>query len=157
MAVTGLTKFKRLLARHKHVGLDSMCFIYQFANHPAYSPLTSLIFEKMEKDDLAVTTSMISLIETLVIPERKKQSEVIAEYQKVFELVPNLNLLSIDYQVARLTAKLRASYPKIRIPDAIQLSAAILNECTIFITNDKQLAQVKPIKIALLSDYMEKQ
>lgn len=131
-----------------------MCFIYQFTAHPTYSPLTDCIFEKLEQNKLSATTSTISIIESLVLPERKHQSELVREYQNVFRLVPNLKVLSVDFHLSALTAKLRGIYPQLRIPDAIQVGAAILDEASIFITNDKQLTKVSQIKVKLLDDYV---
>lgn len=114
-----------------------MCFIYQFVAHPTYSPLTNCIFEKLERNQIFAVTSTISIIESLVLPERKHQEELIREYQQVFRLVPNLKVLSVDFHLSVLTAKLRGIYPQLRIPDTIQVGAAILDEASIFITNDK--------------------
>jgi predicted nucleic acid-binding protein len=130
-----------------------MCFIYQFANHPKYSPLTNSIFDKLNHRQIKASTSTISLIETLVLPERRQQPELVEEYTKVFDLLPNLNVISIDKPVAHLTAKLRATYPNIRTPDAIQLSTAILAGCKIFVTNNIKLKQVTQISVLVLSEY----
>lgn len=154
MAKSGVTKFRRLLTQHRHVGIDSMCFIYQFSAHPTYSSLTNCIFEKLEQDTLSATTSTISLIESLVLPERKHQDELIREYQQVFRLIPNLKVISVDFHLSLLTAKLRGMYPQLRIPDAIQISAAILDNASIFITNDKHFTKVRQIKVKLLDEYV---
>ena len=155
MATKKIASFKKLLTKARHVGLDSMCFIYQFANHPQFAPLTNIIFDKLNQQQLKANTSTISVIETLVLPERRGQSELVNEYTKVFDLLPNLEVISLDKPVARLAAKLRATYPKIRTPDAIQLSTAILSRSKIFITDDKQLKQVSQIDVILLSDYKD--
>lgn len=155
MANTRLTAFKQLLHRHRHIGLDTMCFIYQFANHPQYSPLTNSIFEQLNANKIKATTSTISLIESLVLPERHSRPEIVADYTRTFQQLPNLTVITVDTHLALLTAKLRALYPSLRTPDAIQLSSALLNHAKIFITNDKKLTQVKQIKVKLLSEYVD--
>lgn len=149
-----LEKFKKDLLKHKHVGLDTMCFIYQFAQDSRYSVLTHAIFELMESKKIKATTSVISVIETFVLPEQHDDQFLLSEYEKIFQNLPGLTIISADWSVSRLTAKMRAKYPKIRIPDAIQLSAALLKGCKAFITNDEQLKQVKEIRVILLKDYI---
>lgn len=147
-------KFKKELLRYKHIGLDTMCFIYQFAQDSRYSPLTHLIFELMETKKIYATTSIMSVIETFVLPEQHGDQFLLSEYEKIFQNLPGLTIISADWSVGRLTARLRAQYPKVRIPDAIQLSAALLKGCKAFVTNDEQLKQVKQIPVILLKDYI---
>jgi predicted nucleic acid-binding protein len=42
----------------------------------------------------------------------------------------------------------------VRLPDAMQIAAAIQGEATIFLTNDKRLKKVVGIEVLLLSDYV---
>lgn len=131
-----------------------MCFIYQFAQDSRYSPLTHVLFELMEAKKIKATTSTISVIETFVLPEQHGGQFLLSEYEKIFQNLPGLTIVSADWSVGRLTARLRAQYPKIRIPDAIQLSAALLSGARAFITNDEQLKQVKEIPVMILRDYL---
>ena len=149
-----ITKFRQTLLRSKYVGLDSMCFIYQFAADSQFSPLTHLLFELMEKKKITAVTSSVSVIETFVLPESRGDQFLLSEYEKVFLNLPGLAIVPIDWPVSRLAAKLRAQYPKIRIPDAVQLSAAMFNGCSVFVTNDVRLKQVKEIKVVLLKEYV---
>jgi predicted nucleic acid-binding protein len=108
----------------------------------------------MEAKRIKATTSTISVIETFVLPEQYGDQFLLSEYEKIFQNLPGLTIVSVDWTVGRLTARLRAQYPKIRIPDASQLSAAILSGAKAFITNDEQLTQVKEIQVVLLKDYV---
>lgn len=63
-------------------------------------------------------------------------------------------ILSVDWAMARLASKLRAKYPSIRLPDAIQLSTSLLSDCPIFITNDSRLAKVPQVKVFLLDEFV---
>lgn len=148
-----IEKFKKDILRFKHIGLDTMCFIYQFAQDPRFSPLTHPMFELMENKKITAITSTISVIETFVLPEQHDDQFLISEYEKVFLNLPGLTIVPADWAVSRLTSKLRAKYPKIRIPDAIQLSAALLKGCKAFVTNDEQLKKIREIPVILLKDY----
>lgn len=148
-----IEKFNKELLRQKHIGLDTMCFIYQFAQHPRYQPLTHVLFELLENKKITAITSIVTVMETFVLPEREGDQDLLSEYEKIFQNLPGLTVIPVDWAVSRLTAKIRAKYPKIRIPDAIQLSAALFSGCKIFVTNDDQLKQVKEIPVILLKDF----
>ena len=136
------------------MALDSMCFIYHFADHPRYAQLTNQIFELLETGKNKATTSTISVIESLVLPEKQNNQLICYEYEKVFRNHPNLRILAVDFNISRLTAKLRAKYPFLKTPDAIQISSGLISGCSLFVTNDKKLAKVREVTIAILDDYI---
>ena len=90
MADNKITKFKKKLLSAKKIGLDTMCFIYQFADHKDYAPLTSIIFELLETGKIKAVTSTISVLEIFVQPEAQKETWAISEYEKVLQQTPNL-------------------------------------------------------------------
>lgn len=149
-----LTAFVKDLHSLKCIGLDSMCFIYHFAGHPEYLPLTEIMFGLIEKADILAVSSVISVIETLVAPEKQGRQLVVYEYEKSFRTLPNLTVVPIDWPQAKLAAKLRAIYAGLRTPDAIQIAACILAGAEAFLTNDKRLKQVNEIKTFILEDYL---
>jgi predicted nucleic acid-binding protein len=149
-----LNKFKRLLLGHSLVALDSMCFIYHFADHPKYAQLTSQIFQLLETGKIKAVTSTISVIESLVLPEKQNDQLICYEYEKVFKNYPNLQILPVDWGISRLTAKLRAKYQFLRTPDAIQIASGLISGCSLFITNDKKLGKTKEITVGLLDTYI---
>lgn len=149
-----ITAFAKDLRSLKRIGLDSMCFIYHFAAHPQYLPLTETLFELVETADIQAASSVISVIETLIAPEKKGLRLVAHEYEKSFQTLPNLTISPIDWPQAKLAARFRAIYPGLRTPDAIQIAACILAGAEAFLTNDKRLKQVKEIKVLVLEDYL---
>jgi len=154
METSKITKFKHALLKLRKVGLDSMCFIYQFAEHPDYAPLTNIIFELLETNKIIAVTSTISIIETFVLPEAVGNQLIITEYEKIFQQLPNLEIIPIDWYIARLASKLRAEYKAIRTPDALQIAAPLFRNYSGFITNDARFKQIKQIKTILLKDYI---
>jgi predicted nucleic acid-binding protein len=149
-----LNKFKRLLSSHPLMALDSMCFIYHFADHLQYSQLTNQIFELLETGKNKAVTSTISVIESFVLPEKQNNQLICYEYEKVFRNYPNLRIMPVDFNIGRLAAKLRAKYPFLKTPDAIQISSGLISGCSLFITNDKKLANIKEITVAILDNYI---
>lgn len=154
MANPKLSRFQKKLLKAKIIGIDSMVFIYQFADHPRYAPLTDVVFRLLEEKRIVAVTSTISVIEVLAKPEQEKNRELLHDYEKVFLHYPQLEVVAIDWHVARLAARLRASYRTIKIPDALQLAVALLKECPVFISNDSQLQQVKGLEVILLDKYL---
>jgi len=62
-------------------------------------------------------------------------------------------MLSIDTMLARSATGLRARYD-IRVPDALQIAAALEAGATLFVTNDQRLAKVQDIRVLVLDDYL---
>ncbi len=149
-----IKKFQKDLLSFKKIGLDSMVFIYQFADHPQYAPLTNIVIGLLEKKKIEAVTSAISVIEVFVKPEKEGNLAILNEYETVFQHLPGLEILPLDWPLSRLTAKLRGLYPTIRTPDAAQIAAALLKDYPVFLTNDNKLKKVKELKVITLKDYL---
>jgi len=55
--------------------------------------------------------------------------------------------------LARQATVLRARY-NIRVPDALQIAAALKSGATAFVTNDRRLRRVQGLKVLVLDDYL---
>ncbi|RKI37103.1 PIN domain-containing protein, partial [bacterium D16-59] len=60
--------------------------------------------------------------------------------------VLNIGIISIDKEIADKAARIRAEYKAFKAMDALQLAAACITGCDLFLTNDKQLRQFREIK-----------
>lgn len=149
-----IVQFRKKIVSLKHIGLDSMCFIYQFAQHPTYSPLTNTLFTLMGSGRISASTSSITIAEVFVEPEKRQDRITIENYEKFFESLPNLKLFAVDWNAARFAAKLRAAYSSLKIPDALQLATSLLSGCNGFVTNDARLTRIKEIPVIYLSDFL---
>jgi len=146
--------FKKAIGNHKKIAIDSMVFIYHFANHPLYAPFSTYLLNKAERREITLFTSIISIVECMVLPNKKNDLELVAEYEKVFQSFPNLEITPLDWPLAQLISKLRAHYPKIRLPDLANIAAGLIAGADLFVTNDKQLKKIKEIKTIILEDYI---
>jgi predicted nucleic acid-binding protein len=63
-------------------------------------------------------------------------------------------LVPIDIEVAELAADLRARY-NLRTPNALQVAAAIVRRCEVFLTNDARLKRVAEIRVLTLEELRE--
>jgi predicted nucleic acid-binding protein len=135
------------------VGLDTSIFIYHLEGNPTYAPLTKLVFENMESGKFQGITSTITLMELTVLPWRMGHENVAREYEAVLVNYPNLSIVDIDRNVARLAAKLRADY-NVSPADALQVAASLQAGAKAFLTNDKRLTGLQTIiEILILDDF----
>ena len=138
----------------KIIGLDTMVFIYHFEENQAYSPLTFSIFESLEKGNFNGITSILTLLEILVKPKKENNLLLTERYKLLFETFPNLQVKTLNENIADTASGLRANY-NINTPDAIQIATSLEAKADIFITNDTSLKKVKEIKVLLLSEMLK--
>jgi len=138
----------------KIVGLDTMVFIYHFEENQAYSPLTFSIFESLEKGNFKGITSILTLLEILVKPKKENNLLLTERYKLLFETFPNLQVKTLNENIADIASSLRANY-NINTPDAIQIATSLEVKADIFITNDVTLKKIAEIKVLLLSEMLK--
>jgi predicted nucleic acid-binding protein len=96
----------------------------------------------------------VTLTEVLTVPKRFGRTSLEQEYQELLTQSPFLHLVPIDIEVAELAADLRARY-NLRTPDALQVAAAIVRRCEVFLTNDARLKRVAEIRVLTLEELRE--
>jgi len=132
----------------KTIGIDTAPLIYFIEENQNYIGVVKPFFEAMDRDEVKVVTSTITLLEVLVHPLRKKNSELASEYR---DILLNSKLLTIEVTntIAEQAAQLRVDY-NIRTPDAIQISACLNAGATHFFTNDIRLPEIPSIQMLSL-------
>ena len=145
---------EELNLKGKIIGLDTMVFIYHFEENQIYSPLTFSIFESLEKGNFNAITSILTLLEILVKPKRENNSILTERYKILLETFPNLQVKTLDKNIADVASSLRANY-NINTPDAIQVATSLEAQADIFITNDTSLKKITEIKVLLLSEMLK--
>jgi predicted nucleic acid-binding protein len=148
-------QLNKRLGSFTKVGLDTSVFIYHFEKHPVYSPLTQELLSEIEKGVRKGITSTISLMEIIVKPLSIGRNDIARKYEALLMNFPNLEVVDLDRDVIRQAARLRAEY-RLRPPDALQVSACLLDGAEAFITNDHQIDRLKEkIDIVILDDLIE--
>jgi len=145
---------EELNLKGKIIGLDTMVFIYHFEENKIYSPLTFSIFENLEKGNFNAITSILTLLEILVKPKRENNLILTERYRILFETFPNLQVKTLDNNIADVASSLRANY-NINTPDAIQVATSLEAQADIFITNDSSFKKITEIKVMLLSEMLK--
>ncbi|MDD2921914.1 MAG: PIN domain-containing protein [Anaerolineales bacterium] len=143
------------LAKAKVIGLDTSIFIYFLEDNLRYGPLAQITLNGIEKGKWQGVTSTITLMEITVRPWQLGRESAAREYEAVLVHFPNLSVVDVDRNVARVAAQLRAKY-NVSPPDALQVAASLNFGAKAFLTNDKRLSRLDElIDILVLDDFIE--
>jgi predicted nucleic acid-binding protein len=124
------------------VALDTAPLIYFIEKNPLYTPWLGPFFEAVERGNIQVVTSTLTLTEVLIHPFRQGNPTLARQYSDILLNARNFTTVPVSPDIAREAASIRAAYG-VRTPDAIQLATAILGGATAFLTNDAALASIK--------------
>jgi predicted nucleic acid-binding protein len=147
-------RFRRRLAEHTIIGLDTSIFIYHLEAHPRYRSLTQELLAGVQSGRQTAITSVVTVMELTVRPWQLGQAAVAREYETLLLHFPHLVLADVTRDVARRAAQLRARY-NVRAADALQAATAMLNGATAFVSNDRKLARLtRELEIVLLENFV---
>ncbi len=136
------------------VGLDTAPLIYFIEEHTTYIEALKEFFETVDKGEVNVVTSTITLTEVLIHPLRSQNVDLAAEYREIL-LNSNITTLDISSEIAEYGALLRSQY-NLRTPDALQIATAIKSEASFFLTNDTKLPKIPTIDYLILETLVNK-
>jgi predicted nucleic acid-binding protein len=146
-------KLQRAIERHKIIGLDTAPFIYYIEDVAPYADLLHPVFSLVETHALRAVTSTVTLAEILTKPFADKNFSLADEIKFTLKSYSSLSVAPIDEKLGEVAALIRARYT-IRLPDALQVAAAIQGEATLFVTNDKRVKKFDALQVLLLSDFI---
>jgi predicted nucleic acid-binding protein len=135
------------------VGVDTAIFIYFIEEHPRFIPPVELLFREVDEGRIELVTSALTLLEVLVVPYRRGDHLLAARYESILTRSRGVRVADISRDHLRAAAQLRAA-TGLKIPDSLQLVAAIGGGCTVFVTNDRELPAVPGIRILQLASYV---
>lgn len=136
----------------KVVYLDTAPVIYFIEDdYPDYKKMMKPLFKMVSSGECFAITSVISVLEGLVLPIRNRDAWLVRKFHTFFYQT-RVKTVEISSQVAAEAAKIRAAHNKIHTADAIQIAAALHTKAEYFLTNDKELAAVSGIKVLVLDD-----
>jgi predicted nucleic acid-binding protein len=131
--------------------LDTAPVVYYVEGVAPFFPIVDRVFQQIESNMFVAITSPVTLSECLVIPVR---SGMVALKQDFVDLLTNTEgviLEDIDAAVGQSAAEIRAKY-NFKLPDALQIAAAIAAGCEAFLTNDVQLKRVKELRVLVVGE-----
>ena len=136
------------------VGLDTVPLIYFTEENPAYLKVVDPFFKAIEHGNFTVITSIVTLLEALVLPIRTGDLELTQKYRNFLLDSENVSTILLSQEIAEEAARLRA-FHKIRTPDSIQVATAITMEAAFLLTKDKHLPSLPNLKILMLDDLLK--
>jgi predicted nucleic acid-binding protein len=134
------------------VGLDTAVFIYFMEEHPRFLPVVAPVFAAVANGQLRAVTSGVALIETLLMPYRSGNTALAARYEALLTRSRGIGFFDLDRFLLRSAAHLRALF-SVRTPDALQLAAALVGGCPVFLTNDRSLPTIPGLQVLQVQDY----
>lgn len=135
----------------KTIGLDTSPLIYFIEENTTYLDIIRPFFEALDRDEVHVVTSTVSLLEVLVHPFRQDNLELAQQYRDILLNTEELTTLQLSPEIAEEAARLRAEH-NIRTPDAIQMATALHAGASFFLTNDGDLPSLPSMEMLLLDD-----
>ena len=135
------------------VYIDTVTVIYAVEQAPTYGVLLNPLWNSLQAGNLEVLTSELTLMETLIMPIRNSDTFLVNAYERLLRS-PQMHLVPISQTILKEAAKLRATTPSLRTPDAIHIATATTSGCTQFLTNDRQLRTVANLPVVILDEVL---
>jgi len=124
------------------VAIDTACFIYLIEEHATYLERIEPLFAAVAGGRIEAVTSALTLLEVLVVPFRSGDRALAERYERILTRSRGLKLVDLDRTQLRAAAQLRSVHASLRVPDALQLAAALSMRCPSFVTNDRRLPRL---------------
>ena len=142
------------MAVFKKIFLDTSPVIYFLGEDKPFKNKMNQIFLSLNEqgEEPKFIMSTITCEEYLVYPYRMNDQKAINSLYH-FILDANITVFDIDMKIAIKAAQIRAEYKHFKAMDAIQLATACLNNCDLFLTNDRQLKQFEEINCITIEEW----
>ena len=134
------------------VYIDTVIVIYSIEKFPGYFSLLEPMWQKLQARTIQIITSEITLLETLIMPIRQSNTDLIRRYEALL-FSPEISLVAVNQAILRSAATLRAQ-TNLKTPDAIHAATALNKGCTVFLTNDAALRKVPGLSTVVLKDVL---
>lgn len=135
----------------KRVYLDTNVFIAAYETQHSPADHAWRILTAIEDGEFTGVTSELTLAELLVNPIERRNYELAQRYQEIISPAMGFDVPTIDREVLIEAATLRAVQKSLRLPDAIHLATARLNQCTHMVSDDRRLRDASGLAIVQLA------
>lgn len=125
--------------------IDTNPLIYHLEGSPLAAPFASL-FQHIDQGRVSAVVTPITLAEVVTGPLKAGKEALAQRYRQLLTANQGWTLAVIDADLAVLAARLRLKY-RLKLPDAIQLAAAIQHGCHALVSHDRDFGKVTDIPI----------
>ena len=125
--------------------LDTNPIIYLFEGSPLAAPFRGL-FADLDRGRLRAVVTPITVAEVVSGPLKVGKDALAERYRRAITQSPGWSVRDIDTELAMLAARLRLRY-KLKLPDAVQLAAALSEGCHALVTHDRDFSGVTDLPV----------
>jgi predicted nucleic acid-binding protein len=133
--------------------VDTAAFIYFIEEDPKYLPIVEPLFLEVDAGKRRVVTSALTLFEVLVVPYRAGDAALAQRYEALLTRSRGVRLVDVTREQLKAAAQLRAA-TGVKVPDALQMTAALTERCTTLVTNDRRLPRVPGLRVLQLKSFL---
>ncbi|KOR36611.1 twitching motility protein PilT [Planktothricoides sp. SR001] len=138
------------LAGVTRIYLDTAPVIYLVERHAQFFDRVRGVFRQVDRGQLTVVASPITLAECLVGAYKTQQTQAAIDFMDCLTQ-ESTDFVEISAETGDRAAQLRVKY-NLALIDALQIATALVAGCEAFLTNDVQLSRVTELKIILVSE-----
>jgi uncharacterized protein len=131
--------------------LDANCFIYSVERIDPYRAILDTLWQALSTGQIKAVTSELTLLEVLIKPLKAGDVTTATIFRTVLRHTPDVQMLPITQVVLEEAARLRAVLG-LKTPDALHAATALLNDCTLFVTNDNVFRRVSGLSVTVLHE-----
>jgi Predicted nucleic acid-binding protein, contains PIN domain len=135
----------------KKIFLDTAPLIYYIEENPLYTGVLNDLFTTGKTKKNQFISSVVTLIEVLVLPLREGKTELAETYKQILTGSHSIEIVDINVDISVIAARLRAD-KALKTPDAIQVATAIYTSSDYFLTNDKRLKSINEIEVITVDE-----
>ena len=140
------------LVRDQLVAFDTSPLIYYIEEKEPFVGIVTPFFDAIGSGQFGTITSIVTLEEVLVRPFREGRRDLVERYRNILLSSAGLQIWPVNRQIAEEAAQIRANYPRIRTPDALQMATAIVTGAHYLLTNDKALPNLPNLQMLVVDD-----
>lgn len=129
--------------------LDTAPLIYLLEGEATLREKSRKQFEEWTYEGSTFLSTVLTRAELIIRPIKVNDLTTQEYLQSFLDDLVGEPLIAIDSGICDLAAEYRANLGY-KMIDAIQLAAAVRNECRIFYTNDRRLAEFSALQVVLV-------
>ena len=148
-------RFIGYLAERRPLCLDSCVLIYHLEGLERYAELTTALLVAAGKGEIPCLISTLAVAEIMVRPLQASKKGQVAVLESFLVETPGLELVALDYEIAKTAAGLRARR-RLATPDALLVATGIARGAKAFLSNDLALKKQvgEEIEVVILDDFV---
>jgi predicted nucleic acid-binding protein len=133
------------------VYVDTNTVIYRVEEVKPYIDVALPLWDALDAGTQAIATSELSVLEVLVKPLRLQNISLQELFLGTLYDTPGLSCVPISRQILEAAAQVRTTFG-LKTPDAIHAATALIEGCTLFVTNDVGFRRIPSLNVAILSE-----